>query len=66
MRATSAIKSLLFGFLVVAMLAGTAAAMQFSSARVSGDFVYVGGAPADNRQLHFQNRASGDMFVAPT
>ena len=66
MRATRTIKPFLFGFLVVAMLAGPAAAVQFSSARVSGDFTYVGGAPADNRQLHFQNRASGDMFVAPT
>jgi len=66
MRATAAIKSFLFGCLVTVLLAGTAAAMQFSSARVSGDFVYKGGAPADNRQLHFQNRASGDMFVAPT
>jgi len=66
MRATAATKPLLFGFLVLAMLAGPASAVQFSSARVNGIFVYRGGAPADNRQLHFQNRASGDMFVAPT
>ena len=66
MRATSAFKPFLFGLLVTLMLAGPAAAIQFSSARVSGNFVYRGGAPADNRQLHFQNRASGDMFVAPT
>jgi len=47
-------------------LAAPAAAAQFSSAQVSGNFVYRDGTPADNRQLHFQNRASGDMFVAPT
>ena len=66
MHATAAIKALLLGFLGAVMLAGSAAAIQFSSARVSGNFVYVGGAPAENRQLHFQNRASSDLFVAPT
>jgi hypothetical protein len=66
MRALKAIKLLMLGCAVAVVLAAPAAAIDFSSARVSGNFVYQGGTPADNRQLHFQNRASGDMFVAAT
>jgi hypothetical protein len=66
MRAIRAIKPLILGCAMALVLAVPAAAIDFSSARVSGDFVYQDGKPADNRQLHFQNCASGDMFVAPT
>jgi hypothetical protein len=33
---------------------------------VSGRFVYRNNAPAGNRQLHFENVISQDMFIAPT
>jgi hypothetical protein len=36
------------------------------AAIVSGNFHYQNGAPAPNRHLHLENRATGDMFVAPT
>jgi hypothetical protein len=32
---------------------------------VSGNFVYRNGSPGKDRQLHLENRATGDMFVAP-
>jgi hypothetical protein len=66
MRAIKAIKPLILGCAMALVLAAPAAAINFASAQVSGTFVYWDGKPMDNRQLHFQNRASGDMFVAPT
>jgi hypothetical protein len=33
---------------------------------VSGSMVYQNSKPAEHRQLHFENRATGDMFIAPT
>ena len=66
MRAIRAIKPLILGCAMALGLAAPAAAITFSSAHVSGTFVYWEGKPMDNRQLHFQNRASGDMFVAAT
>ncbi len=36
------------------------------AATVSGSFVYQDGKPAAQRQLHFENRVSGDMYIAPT
>jgi hypothetical protein len=66
MRAIKAIKPLILGCAMALVLAAPAAAIDFSSAHVSGNFVYQDGKPADNRQLHFQNRASGDMIVAAT
>ena len=33
---------------------------------VSGNFVYQNSKPAEHRQLHFENRATGDMYIAPT
>jgi hypothetical protein len=66
MRAMSKAGALVLGLAAIVAFAAPAAAMQFSSAQVSGSFIYEGGKPADNRQLHFQNRASGDMFVAAT
>jgi len=46
---------------VLAMLAGFAGA-----AVVSGSMVYRDGTPADRRQLHFENRVTGDIYIAPT
>ncbi|HVN63880.1 MAG TPA: hypothetical protein VMT58_04540 [Candidatus Binataceae bacterium] len=46
---------------VSAIFAGVAAA-----AVVSGSMVYRDGSPALNRQLHFENQVSHDMYVAPT
>ena len=66
MRAIRAIKPFILGCAMALGLAAPAAAVTFSSAHVSGNFVYLDGGAADNRQLHFQNRASGDMFVAAT
>jgi hypothetical protein len=66
MRAITAIKILILGCAMALGLDASAAAITFSSAHVSGTFVYWDGKPMDNRQLHFQNRASGDMFVAAT
>jgi hypothetical protein len=66
MRAIKAIKPLILGCAMALVAAAPAAAINFTSAHVSGNFVYQDGRPADNRQLHFQNRASGDMFVAST
>jgi hypothetical protein len=36
------------------------------AANISGSMVYRNGAAADKRQLHFENRTTGDMYVAPT
>ncbi len=66
MRAMKTIEAFILGCTIALALAAPTAAEQFSSARVSGSFAYRNGAPADNRQLHFQNRASNDMFVAAT
>lgn len=53
--------------LAVAILAVAALARpQAHAAIVSGSFVYRGGAPANQRQLHFENRISHDMYIAPT
>jgi hypothetical protein len=36
------------------------------AAVVSGTMSYRNGQPADKRQLHFENRVTSDIFVAPT
>jgi hypothetical protein len=66
MRAIRVIKPLILGCVMALGLVTPSAAITFTSAHISGNFVYQDGRPADNRQLHFQNRASGDMFVAAT
>ncbi len=48
---------------LVSVFAGPRAA---AAAIVSGNFVYQNSKPAEHRQLHFENRATGDMFIAPT
>jgi hypothetical protein len=53
--------ALAFGF--VSALATAAAA---AGAVVNGTFAYRDGKPAANRQLHFENRVTGDMFIAAT
>jgi hypothetical protein len=51
--------------LAVAALFSTGAHIA-SAANVNGTMTYVNGSPATRRQLHYENRATGDMFVAPT
>jgi hypothetical protein len=41
-------------------------ALTASAANVSGMMSYRNGAPADKRELHYENRVTGDMYVAPT
>jgi hypothetical protein len=53
---------LLFAFAVAAL----ALPIRAHGAVVSGRFVYRNGAPAADRQLHFENVISEDMFIAPT
>jgi hypothetical protein len=52
--------------IAVAALALIAAAVPAGAATVSGSFTYDNGSPAKRRQLHFENRATGDMYIAPT
>ncbi len=49
-----------------AALALLAIAEPARSATVSGTFTYDDGTPAKRRQLHYENRATGDMYIAPT
>ena len=49
-----------------AMLAVGVAAHMAAAAIVSGTMSYRNGSPADKRQLHYENRVTGDMYVAPT
>jgi hypothetical protein len=53
------------GMLALSILAA-AIAVPANAAVVTGSFVYRGGRPANQRQLHFENRVSHDMFIAPT
>jgi hypothetical protein len=53
--------------LSVAIGAGLAVgARTAGAANVSGVMSYRDGSPADKRQLHYENRVTSDMFVAPT
>lgn len=55
------------GLLALSILATAAIAVPGANAAVvTGSFVYRGGRPANQRQLHFENRISHDMFIAPT
>ncbi len=55
------------GLLALSILAAAAIAVPGAKAAVvTGSFVYRGGRPANQRQLHFENRVSHDMFIAPT
>jgi len=36
------------------------------AANVNGTMTYASGSPATRRQLHYENRTTGDMYVAPT
>jgi hypothetical protein len=66
MRAKKTLEAFILGCAMALTFVATAGAELIQSARVSGNFVYRDGTPADNRQLHFQNRATSDMFVAAT
>ncbi|MDO8434670.1 MAG: hypothetical protein Q7S58_19915 [Candidatus Binatus sp.] len=50
--------ALAFGVIISAHFAG--------AANVSGTMTYTNGSPATHRQLHYENRATSDMYVAPT
>jgi hypothetical protein len=53
--------------LSVAVGAGIAAGTRIArAANVSGLMLYRDGKPADKRQLHYENRVTSDIFVAPT
>jgi len=52
--------------LLTVSVAGFTLATRASAAIVSGNFVYRDGTPAGNRQLHFENQVSHDMFIAST
>ena len=53
--------------LSVAVAAGLASWTRIAgAANVSGMMSYRDGKPADRRQLHYENRVTSDIFVAPT
>ena len=53
--------------LSVAVGAGLAYGARIAgAANVSGLMLYRDGKPADKRQLHYENRVTSDIFVAPT
>jgi len=53
--------------LSVAVGAGVAVGTRIAgAANVSGVMLYRDGKPADRRQLHYENRITNDIFVAPT
>jgi hypothetical protein len=53
--------------LSLAVAAGLAAGVQIArAANVSGLMSYRDGKAADRRQLHYENRVTNDIFVAPT
>jgi hypothetical protein len=53
--------------LSVAIGMGLAAGARLAgAANVSGTMSYRDGSPADKRQLHYENRVTSDIFVAPT
>lgn len=53
--------------LSVAVVAGFAAGARIAgAANVSGTMSYRDGKAAERRQLHYQNRITNDIFVAPT
>ncbi len=53
--------------LSVVVAAGLAAGTRIArAANVSGLMSYRDGKPADKRQLHYENRVTSDIFVAPT
>jgi hypothetical protein len=52
--------------LAIALVSALATAPAAAAAVVSGNFAYQDGKPAANRQLHFENRITGDMFIAAT
>jgi hypothetical protein len=53
--------------LSLAVAAGIGAGAKIAgAANVSGVMTYRDGKPADRRQLHYENRVTNDIFVAPT
>ncbi|MGA7872973.1 MAG: hypothetical protein WCA22_18950 [Candidatus Binatus sp.] len=59
--------SLAAAALSVAVAAGLAAGARIAgAANVSGTMTYRNGKPAERRQLHYENRVTSDIYVAPT
>jgi hypothetical protein len=58
--------SIAASILALAFALAATSPLYAASALVSGHFTYRDGAPAGNRQLHFENRVSADMFIAAT
>ena len=59
------------GFAAVALSVAVAAGLasgtrNAGAANVSGMMTYRDGKPADRRQLHYENRVTNDIYVAPT
>jgi hypothetical protein len=52
--------------LSVAVAAGIAGSKIAGAANVSGLMSYRNGKPAERRQLHYENRVTSDIYVAPT
>jgi hypothetical protein len=53
--------------LSIAVAAGLAAGARIAgAANVSGQMSYRDGKPAERRQLHYENRVTGDIYIAPT
>ena len=53
--------------LLIALVAATIAGSRSAgAANVSGVMSYRNGKPADKRQLHYENRTTSDIYVAPT
>ena len=55
--------AVLFAAVVVGLAAGTQIAY---AAIVRGTMTYRNGQPADKRELHFENRVTDDIYIAPT
>ena len=60
-----------FSFAAIALSAAVAVGLAAGgriagAANVSGTMSYRNGKPADKRQLHYENRVTSDIYVAPT
>jgi hypothetical protein len=66
MRPADNIRRMVMSLSVLSLGAIVIGASIAGAAIVSGSMTYRNGKAADKRQLHFENRTTGDMYVAPT
>ncbi len=66
MRPADNIRRMVMSLSVLSLGAVVIGASIAGAAIVSGSMTYRNGKAADKRQLHFENRITGDMYVAPT